>query len=206
MVMRFLQAIGSSAGLSVGSGVIGDIYKLEERYLVHYPVIVIPLPAAWIYKGNCHGCLLRCSFVQSLPCLPNYNIPRSTYRQFSLVPQLPLYVEVRLHSIINSLLFLRLTPRSSLPKGLAAHYASWRDMQFALLVCGLLAFLAIFFFLPETSHPLTRGIDKARMMEESSLDREGSQGRKKWKWVWVNPLASLWLLRSPNLLAVVSTF
>ena len=31
MVWRFLQATGSSAGLSVGSGVIGDIYKLEER-------------------------------------------------------------------------------------------------------------------------------------------------------------------------------
>jgi MFS family permease len=28
---RFIQAIGASPGLSVGAGVIGDIYKLEER-------------------------------------------------------------------------------------------------------------------------------------------------------------------------------
>ena len=28
---RFVQAIGSSPGLAVGAGVIGDIYKLEER-------------------------------------------------------------------------------------------------------------------------------------------------------------------------------
>lgn len=31
MIWRFLQALGSSPGLSVGAGVIGDIYKLEER-------------------------------------------------------------------------------------------------------------------------------------------------------------------------------
>lgn len=31
MVFRFFQAFGASAGLSVGSGAIGDIYKLEER-------------------------------------------------------------------------------------------------------------------------------------------------------------------------------
>jgi MFS family permease len=31
MIWRFLQAFGASAGLSVGSGVIADIYKLEER-------------------------------------------------------------------------------------------------------------------------------------------------------------------------------
>lgn len=31
MVWRFIQAAGSSPGLSVGAGVIGDIYKLEER-------------------------------------------------------------------------------------------------------------------------------------------------------------------------------
>lgn len=31
MIWRFVQAIGASPGLAVGSGVIGDIYKLEER-------------------------------------------------------------------------------------------------------------------------------------------------------------------------------
>ena len=36
MVWRFLQAFGSGAGLSVGSGVIGDIYKLEERYFLPF--------------------------------------------------------------------------------------------------------------------------------------------------------------------------
>jgi MFS family permease len=31
MVWRFVQAFGASPGISVGAGVIGDIYKLEER-------------------------------------------------------------------------------------------------------------------------------------------------------------------------------
>ncbi|KAF7981044.1 hypothetical protein HWV62_35498 [Athelia sp. TMB] len=31
MILRFIQAFGASAGLSVGSGAIGDVYKLEER-------------------------------------------------------------------------------------------------------------------------------------------------------------------------------
>jgi MFS family permease len=31
MFWRFVQAFGASPGMSVGAGVIGDIYKLEER-------------------------------------------------------------------------------------------------------------------------------------------------------------------------------
>ena len=31
MFWRVVQAFGSSSGMSVGAGVIGDIYRLEER-------------------------------------------------------------------------------------------------------------------------------------------------------------------------------
>jgi MFS family permease len=31
MIWRFIQAMGAAPALSVGAGVIGDIYKLEER-------------------------------------------------------------------------------------------------------------------------------------------------------------------------------
>lgn len=31
LIFRFLQAMGASPGTSVGFGVIGDIYRLEER-------------------------------------------------------------------------------------------------------------------------------------------------------------------------------
>jgi hypothetical protein len=66
-------------------------------------------------------------------------------------------------------------------------------MQYALGLSGAAGFVFILILLPETSHPGTRGVDK--LMRETN----GAQ-----KYVFVNPLKSLWLLRSPNLLAVVS--
>ncbi|KAJ7928966.1 MFS general substrate transporter [Mycena leptocephala] len=106
MVFRFFQALGAAPGLSVGAGVIADIYALEKRGT-----------AMGIFFG---ACLLG-------PAL------------------------------------------SPLAGGLAAHYSSWRAMQYALGLSGAAGFVFILILLPETSHPGTRG---------------------------------LWLLRSPNLLAV----
>jgi hypothetical protein len=64
-------------------------------------------------------------------------------------------------------------------------------MQYVLFAAATAAFILILFTLPETSHPGERGVDKA---PESSRN----------KFVLLNPLDSLMLLRSPNLLAVVS--
>lgn len=73
-------------------------------------------------------------------------------------------------------------------------------MQCALLASGVIAFLAVFFGLPETSHPKSRGIDRL-------YDAQHPEWRKSrlslMNFTWVNPLASLSLLRSPNLMAVV---
>ncbi|KAF9026821.1 MFS general substrate transporter [Hymenopellis radicata] len=62
-----------------------------------------------------------------------------------------------------------------------------------LAVAGLLTFLLLFTFLPETSHPGSRGIDKYRAKLGDSNGFE---------WVWLNPFASLAILRSPNILIV----
>ncbi|CAA7261029.1 unnamed protein product [Cyclocybe aegerita] len=130
MTWRFIQAIGASPGLAVGSGVIGDIYKLEER-------------------GQAMGIF------------------------FSAV-----------------LLGPALAP---LAGGLAAHYFSWRLMQLSLGFVGIAVFFCILLFFPETYHPGERGIDKA---DPASLP--------SWRPVLINPLRPLWLLRSPNLLAVTT--
>ncbi|KAF9043987.1 major facilitator superfamily domain-containing protein [Panaeolus papilionaceus] len=128
MVWRFIQAIGSSPGLAVGAGVIGDIYKLEERGTamgIYFAAILLG-PALAPFAG-----------------------------------------------------------------GFTAHYYSWRVMQFALGVVAIFALALILVTLPETSHPGERGIDK---LDPSSLPT--------WRPVLINPLRPLWLLRSPNLLAI----
>lgn len=48
-ICRFIQAFGAGVGLSVGGGVIGDIYKLEERgtamgiFFAVRPLFPVPL-------------------------------------------------------------------------------------------------------------------------------------------------------------------
>ena len=79
--------------------------------------------------------------------------------------------------------------------GFAAHYFSWRFMQHFLGLFGVLVFFIMIFYLPETYHPNKRGVDN---LDPSLLP--------KWRPVILNPLRPLWLLRSPNLLFVVSVF
>jgi MFS family permease len=72
--------------------------------------------------------------------------------------------------------------------GAAAQYWSWRNLQYLIGVWGLLEMVLICVSFPETSRPGTLGIDKLT--------------RRRWIHItWVNPLSSLWLLRSPNLFA-----
>lgn len=72
-------------------------------------------------------------------------------------------------------------------------------MQAALGIMGITIFIAILFFLPETSHPGARGIDKLR----AKLMEAGASSSRII--VFVNPCRPLALMRSPNVLAVVRT-
>ena len=80
--------------------------------------------------------------------------------------------------------------------GFAAHYASWRIMQAALGITGFMTFVSILLFFPETSQPGARGIDKLQLTTAGAASRPV---------VFINPFKCLLLLRSPNLLAVVSS-
>ncbi|KAG1749491.1 major facilitator superfamily domain-containing protein [Suillus lakei] len=126
---RFVQTFGCSGGIPLGAGVIGDIYKLEER-------------------GTAIGVFLG-----------------ATLFGFAVAPFLG---------------------------GAAAQYWSWRNLHYSLAVWGLLEMLLIYLSFPETSHPGTLGIDKL-------------QRRRLIHITWVNPLGSLWLLRSPNLFAMLAS-
>ena len=77
--------------------------------------------------------------------------------------------------------------------GVTAHYYSWRTTQYGLCVAGIASFLLTLCFQPETAWPGARGVDKL-------IEKEGRA-----RWVWLNPFGSIALLRSPNVLLLVST-
>ncbi|WWC65403.1 uncharacterized protein I303_108021 [Kwoniella dejecticola CBS 10117] len=66
--------------------------------------------------------------------------------------------------------------------------AGWRSCQYFLAGMGALSVFAVFFFLPETSHP---------PLPHDTLKKEQN---KKFVWFFCNPLSSLGLLRWPNIL------
>lgn len=72
-------------------------------------------------------------------------------------------------------------------------------MHYTLFLAGLVGFILMYFFLPETSHPGTRGQEK-RLLQQENCHHSTPV---RWNFVWLNPLKSLWLLRGPNLLAIV---
>lgn len=76
--------------------------------------------------------------------------------------------------------------------GMIAHYFSWRVLQHMLGVMGFVGLVPIIFLLPETLDP-----DLLRTKQKGGEQQSG--------WVWLNPFSSLTLLRSPNILAMVST-
>jgi len=78
--------------------------------------------------------------------------------------------------------------------GVISNYTSWRFVQVTLAGSGLLGFLLIAVFYPETMHPGTRGIEKWR--------QKNGYGPDKFTLVWLNPLRVIALLRNPNLLLV----
>ncbi|KAI0806691.1 MFS general substrate transporter [Fomes fomentarius] len=125
MLWRVIQALGASSGMSVGAGVIGDIYRLEER-------------------GRAMGIFFGASLFGP-----------------AIAP---------------------------LCGGLATHYASWRYAQWGLFVMGLLAFIPVFLWLPET-------------LSSEVLERHRGNGHGP-KFFRINPFASLSLLRSPNILII----
>lgn len=67
-------------------------------------------------------------------------------------------------------------------------------MQGSIGIVGLIALISMCLFFPETSQPGARGIDRVKK-------EEGDRWRKRF--ILINPLRPLLLLRSPNLLLVV---
>ncbi|KIJ29148.1 hypothetical protein M422DRAFT_784388 [Sphaerobolus stellatus SS14] len=81
--------------------------------------------------------------------------------------------------------------------GFIATYASWRVMQLLLAILALIAYILVATLLHETSHPGTRGVDKA-------LAKEGRM-KRRYRLKLLNPLGPLDLLRGPPIASVSLT-
>ena len=79
--------------------------------------------------------------------------------------------------------------------GYITHYYSWRVAHGILCLVGLIGFTTFYFLFPETSHPGARGIEK--MNAANGIDYSSTS------FIFINPLESLWLLRSPSILLTV---
>jgi hypothetical protein len=78
--------------------------------------------------------------------------------------------------------------------GWITHSYSWRAVHVILGFLGLIISAIIYFFFPETIQPGATGIDKMKAANEIDSPTP---------FIFINPLTSLWLLRSPSLLLTV---
>ena len=168
--------MGASPGPALGAGVIGDIFKLEERGRA----------MGFFFTVSYLSSMILTSFFYTLLDLPVWN----SYGSFCWRYFLILFYCRRngwgLQTYYND--YGR--------PGWITHYCSWRAMHGILGLLGLIAFTTFYFLFPETSQPGARGIDKMKA-------EHGSSSRS---FVFINPLRSLLLLRSPTMLIIVRFF
>ncbi|KAG1846603.1 major facilitator superfamily domain-containing protein [Suillus subalutaceus] len=86
--------------------------------------------------------------------------------------------------------------------GTAAHYWSWRNLHFSLGIWGVIEMVLIYLSFPETSHPQSGEIRKLAALSNHPQLGETRKLTLPFNFVLINPFNSLWLLRSPNIMAV----
>ncbi|THV06857.1 MFS general substrate transporter [Dendrothele bispora CBS 962.96] len=175
MIWRFIQTVGGAPGLSVGAGVIGDIYRLEER-------------------GSAMGVFFSACFLG--PALAPFVGVSSDQSVSTILITLAQDEHAHFYPAEYAKLSRMFTT------GLVTQFFSWRIMQLGLGTCGLLILLLVTTFFPETSIPGSRGIDKRRQELAGQGKSLTEQDKELRGFQWINPFKTLLLLKSPNLLAM----
>ncbi|KAJ8519224.1 hypothetical protein ONZ45_g3795 [Pleurotus djamor] len=159
-------------------------YGRRPIYLIGLPLLVIGSTAVGLSTSIPE--LMAWRFLQAFACSGGVSVGAAVIGDIYKLEERGGYMGIFFAAM---LLGPALAP---LAGGVAAHYASWRVMQYILAIAAAVDFVLVYFWFPETSHPGTRGIDKYN-------SGESKHGRK---YKLLNPFESLWLLRSPNLLAI----
>lgn len=174
---RATQAAGSSAGISTGMAIIGDIYELEERGIAMGITLGVRMRSfCRVHRSNIEDYFFMGSPTRACGCPADWRICRGV-RFIDPLPSGSNVIDAETICLAD-------------PPILIYRCAFWRLMQAGVEFAALLTFTLIYTGIPETFHLGTRGVDK----------RFGG----KFKWVWLNPFECLWFMHSLNLLALVS--
>lgn len=199
-IAKDLQASGAVVSLAVSLAVFANasgglvwsgyasFYGRRPMYLWGMPLMVLGSIGS-AYSANVIA-LLFWRFIQAFGCSGGMSIGAAVIGDIYRLEERGAVMG----SFFGASLFgLAVAP---LAGGTAAEYWSWRGFQATLGGWGLIQMGLMYWFLPETAHPGTRGID--RLKDECSRKRL----------VLVNPFQSLRMLRSPILIliTVANTF
>ncbi|KAG0708615.1 major facilitator superfamily domain-containing protein [Suillus ampliporus] len=169
----FANAIGGLVWAAYSS-----VYGRRPMYLWGMPILCIG--SFGVAASTSLRTLLFWRFVQAFGCAGGVSVGAAVIGDIYRVEQRGTALGIFFGA---SLLGVALSP---IMGGAAAHYWSWRSLHCSLGVWGIIEMVMIYVSFPET-HP------------HSGEIRESTT---PFKFVWINPFSSLWLLRSPNIMAV----
>ncbi|KAG1887369.1 major facilitator superfamily domain-containing protein [Suillus subluteus] len=172
-------AVSLAVSLSVFANAIGGLvwsayssfYGRRPMYLWGMPILC--MGSFGVAASTSLRWLLFWRFVQAFGCAGGVSVGAAAIGDIYKVEQRGTAMGIFFGAC---LLGVALSPITG---GTAAHYWSWRSLQWSL---GLWGFIEI-----ETSHSRSGGI---------------SEPTAPFNFVWINPFSSIWLLRSPNIMAV----
>ncbi|PPR07301.1 hypothetical protein CVT26_012420 [Gymnopilus dilepis] len=180
-----LSAFAASVGGLIG-GAYSTMYGRRLIYTFSLPILVIG--SIGVASAPNVPSLLFWRFMQSLGAAPGQVLGAGVIEDIYKLEERGRAMAVFFAAI---LLGPALAP---LVGGWTTYHFSWRIMQGSLGAVGFIAFCIMYFLFPETSQPGTRGIEKLRASQKGT--------NEKVKFVFVNPLRPLLLLRSPNLFLI----
>ncbi|KAG2348032.1 MFS general substrate transporter [Suillus weaverae] len=180
-------AVSLAVSLSVFANAIGGLvwaayssfYGRRPMYLWGMPILCIG--SFGVAASTSLRWLLFWRFVQAFGCAGGVSVGAATIGDIYRVEQRGTAMGIFFGAC---LLGVALSPIAG---GTAAYYWSWRSLQWSLGLWGFIEMGFIYLLLPETSHWHLGDIRELTT---------------PFKFVWINPFSSIWLLRSPNIMAV----
>ncbi|TFK18414.1 MFS general substrate transporter, partial [Coprinopsis marcescibilis] len=193
-----ISILASSFG-SLSGATYAGYYGRRPVYLYSLPLLCIGSTGVALSRSVTSLMIWR--FIQAMGCAPGLSVGAGAIGDIYRLEERGRAMSVFFAACLIGPALAPLTG------GFAAHYASWRLMQFALGCIGVVLFVVMLRYFPETSHPGARKVDQLKKLVdyEDGVDSRNAEPRRYWRSklpVLLNPLSPLGILRSPILTAI----